>query len=129
MRKGSKQKDSIKEYLRGVRSHPTAREVYLYVKNEFPRISLGTVYRNLDALVAEGAVKKIQEAGGEDRFDFVRERHNHAVCAVCGKVFDFYYPIDIAALQSAVGGEIVVTDPDFLVSGICRECASVENNG
>ena len=48
--KYSKQRASILEYLSGTHSHPTADMVYLHVKEEFPNISLGTVYRNLDLL-------------------------------------------------------------------------------
>ena len=48
--KYSKQRASIKDYLMHTTSHPTADTVYLHIKEEFPNISLGTVYRNLNLL-------------------------------------------------------------------------------
>lgn len=48
--KYSKQRASIKDYLMHTTSHPTADTVYLHIKEEFPNISLGTVYRNLNTL-------------------------------------------------------------------------------
>ena len=48
--KYSRQRESIKEYLNGSCEHPTADMVYMSVKQEFPNISLGTVYRNLNTL-------------------------------------------------------------------------------
>ena len=52
--KYSKQRASIKEYLLHTTAHPTADTVYLHIKEEFPNISLGTVYRNLNLLADIG---------------------------------------------------------------------------
>ena len=52
--KHSKQRDSIKTCLMGRRDHPTADAVYMSIREEFPNISLGTVYRNLNLLVELG---------------------------------------------------------------------------
>ena len=58
--KYSKQRASIKEYLLHTTAHPTADTVYLHIKEEFPNISLGTVYRNLPvAIVLMGAANLI----------------------------------------------------------------------
>lgn len=122
MRRGSAQRDYMIEFLRNNFSHPTAYEICEAVKKRFPKVSLGTVYRNLDYLTQNHIVKKVQKTGAVDRYDFVRERHNHAVCSDCGKIFDFYFPIDVTEVQSAVGEKITITDADFLVMGICAEC-------
>lgn len=122
MRKGSAQRDCIVEFLRDNFSHPTAYEIYEAAKKRFPKVSLGTVYRNLDYLTQNQIVRKIQKAGTVERYDFIRERHNHAMCSECGKIFDFYFPLDAAAIQAAVGDKIMICDADFLISGICAEC-------
>ena len=57
--KYSRQRASIKEYLDHTTEHPTADTVYLHVREEFPRISLGTVYRNLNLLADMGEAIKI----------------------------------------------------------------------
>lgn len=36
------------------KDHPTADMVYMNIKEEFPKISLGTVYRNLALLSERG---------------------------------------------------------------------------
>ena len=48
--KYSKQREIIIDYLKSVKTHPTAETVYEEVKKEDKKISLGTVYRNLDKL-------------------------------------------------------------------------------
>lgn len=122
MRQGSKQRDCIEEYLRGTRTHPTAQDIFEHVRTRFPDVSLGTVYRNLDRLIADDVIKKVQQAGVADRYDYVRERHNHAMCSRCGKIFDFVYPLNVAEVQSAIGDGISISDADFLVVGVCAEC-------
>ena len=59
MIKYSRQRESIKSSLMQRYDHPTAETVYLDIKEEFPNISLGTVYRNLNNLVEKGDIKKI----------------------------------------------------------------------
>ena len=56
MLKYSRQRESIKSYLDTHRTHPTAETVYLDIKQEFPNISLGTVYRNLNLLAEMGEI-------------------------------------------------------------------------
>ena len=122
MRSGSAQRECIIEYMRNSYSHPTANEIYEHVKAQFPKVSLGTVYRNLEYLVEGNVIKKVQKAGATDRYDYMRQPHNHAMCSKCGKIFDFSFPLDKAALQSAVGDRILIIDADFLVVGLCAEC-------
>lgn len=86
--KYSRQRESIKDYLTGTKDHPTADAVYLKVKQEFPNISLGTVYRNLNLLADIGEATKITTPDGGDRFDGKTEPHYHFFCKDCGKVFD-----------------------------------------
>ena len=66
--KHSRQRDCIKEFLMGRYDHPTADMVYAHVREEFPHISLGTVYRNLSLLSELGEIQKIT-CEGPDRFD------------------------------------------------------------
>lgn len=86
--KHSKQRDSIKTCLMGRRDHPTADAVYMSIREEFPNISLGTVYRNLNLLVDLGEIQKLTCGNGPDRFDADTSPHYHFVCRHCGAVSD-----------------------------------------
>ena len=68
MRK-TKQREVIVEELTRLRTHPSADELYAIVKKRLPRISLGTVYRNLDLLSREGVVHRLEVGGSQMRFD------------------------------------------------------------
>ena len=55
----SKQKDEVLKVVLDACNHPDAKEVYNLVKKKIPNISLGTVYRNLNALCTEGKIISI----------------------------------------------------------------------
>ena len=62
--KKSKQRDAIIKFLMTRKDHPTADMVYMNIKEEFPKISLGTVYRNLALLSERGEILKLSYEGG-----------------------------------------------------------------
>lgn len=88
MLKYSKQRESIKNFLVTRYDHPTAETVYLNIRREFPNISLGTVYRNLNLLAEIGAIQKLSPGIGPDRFDGNPAPHYHFICRHCGCVMD-----------------------------------------
>lgn len=86
--KYSRQRESIKQFLMQRRDHPTADTVYMNVRETFPHISLGTVYRNLSLLAELGEITKISTEG-PDRFDANQEPHYHFICRHCHAVLIF----------------------------------------
>lgn len=90
--KHSKQRDSIKEFLATRKDHPTADVVYINVRQSFPNISLGTVYRNLTLLADIGEIARLRVGDGVDHFDYDTAPHHHFVCSECGRVIDLDVP-------------------------------------
>jgi Fur family transcriptional regulator, ferric uptake regulator len=122
----TKQRMVILEELRKVRSHPTAYDVYEIVRSRLPRISLATVYRNLEQLSSNGQILKLDLGQGQKRFDAEIEDHSHIRCLSCGKVEDV--PLNpsmgIATIKDSVssqsGYEVLGYGMDF--QGICPAC-------
>ncbi len=103
--------------------HPTAEEVYHIVRKQAPRISLGTVYRNLDILSRQGTITKIEEAGTQRRYDGNPTPHYHLKCLDCGEVWDvpgeavtWQRPLDVA-----IPG-FTITGHRLLFEGYCARC-------
>lgn len=127
--KYSRQRVSIKEYLENTSSHPTADTVYMHVKQTYPNISLGTVYRNLNLLAEMGEVLKIPIPDGSDRFDGRIDRHYHVMCNKCGCVTDLELSKEhINEINSLAdhhfAGEIL--SHETLFYGLCPECSKKE---
>ncbi|MBS4981015.1 MAG: transcriptional repressor [Lachnospiraceae bacterium] len=121
--KYSRQRESIKTYLQNTTEHPTADIVYAHVRKEFPNISLGTVYRNLNLLAETGDALKISTPSGGDRFDGVTKPHYHFICTCCGKVIDLDMESidhikDIAGKNFAGKIESHIT----MFYGKCKDC-------
>ncbi len=122
-RRTTKQRKVILDELRSSRSHPTAVEVFERVKRKLPRISLGTIYRNLELLSELGLIQKLEMAGTQKRFDGVTENHYHARCVVCGRVDD----VDLEPLEIVNDAMRAVSDYDILwhrleFVGVCPSC-------
>lgn len=86
--KYSRQRESIRAYLSSTKEHPTADMVYQKVRTEYPNISLGTVYRNLNQLVEQGEVQKITCGDNTEHYDYDTSEHYHFICQKCGRVLD-----------------------------------------
>ncbi len=117
------QRRIILEELRKVRTHPTAGEIYEIVRKRLPRISLGTVYRNLEILSEIGMIQKLEMAGTQKRFDGIVENHYHVRCIRCGRVDDVLadsIPMINEALAEASDYEILWHRLEFV--GLCPQC-------
>ena len=90
----SKQRDRILELLQNTGIHPTVQWVYEQLIKEFPNLSMGNVYRNMNILVEQGLIKKIDFGSTFDRFDANTSRHYHFVCETCGSITDLQIPYD-----------------------------------
>ena len=99
--KRSKQRECIKAFLATRTDHPTADTIYMNIRQEFPNISLGTVYRNLALLSDLGEIMKITTDGGADRFDGNATRHHHFICTKCHRVMDLDMPSIDGIMETA----------------------------
>lgn len=127
MIKYSKQREAIKSYLRGNLTHPTADEVYTSIRKEFPNISLGTVYRNLNQLAELGEIKKLTFTNGPDHFDYEMKPHYHFICRNCGRIYDITADLTAAVNEAAHGlapGRIETHE--LVYYGTCRACGGAD---
>lgn len=121
--KYSRQREAIKDYLMHTNEHPTADAVYMAVRNEFPNISLGTVYRNLNLLAELGEAQKITTPVGADRFDGHTQPHYHFCCSHCGKVLDLdMEPQDSVNEAARKSFDGMIESHTTMFYGTCSEC-------
>lgn len=91
----SKQRETMLNILRSTTSHPTANDIYVEMRKNDPKISLGTVYRNLAMLTENGIILRLDTEHNSVHYDGCVKPHYHFVCNDCGKVIDLdIEPID-----------------------------------
>ncbi len=107
--------------------HPTANMVYESLHAEMPKLSLGTVYRNLNQLSDAGRLKKIPLPDGSCRFDKTTMSHSHIVCECCGQVADVMLPV-LEPLERAVERETAyaLKSYDVVLRGLCGCCRKTD---
>jgi len=120
----TRQRKVILEELLKQNDHPSADEIYQMVRRRIPRISLGTVYRNLEVLVSMGKIQKLELSGALKRYDWNTNKHYHIRCVCCDRVDDA--PIaPLNQLENDLYGatvfEIIGHNLEF--TGLCPECS------
>jgi Fur family ferric uptake transcriptional regulator len=119
----TRQRKVILEELRKNNIHPSADEVYEMVRKRLPRISLGTVYRNLELLSEQGKIQKIEHAGSMKRFDGNPQKHYHIRCMNCDRLvdapFDFLGDIE-KKLGKSTDYKVMGHQLEFI--GLCPDC-------
>ena len=124
-RRESGQRRVILEELQKLDSHPTAHELYTLLRQKLPKISLGTVYRNLELLSQKGLAKKIVTSGGEARFDGTVEQHCHIRCTTCGRIEDLNItPPQVNTEEASRATSFTLTGHDLEFLGLCPNCRS-----
>lgn len=120
-RRFSHQREEIYQAVLASREHPTAEMVYQQLKPEMPKLSLGTVYRNLRQMAQEGRLLELD--GPVTRYAATITPHTHFRCSACGGVLDLEVPYDAELDALAAKSGCVVTGHYLMFSGICPACA------
>ncbi len=111
--------------VRQLGNHPTADDVYNYVVQMHPNISMGTVYRNLNSLAEDGILVKISVPDAADRFDHTLEKHYHIKCMNCKEFvdvnLDYMQDLDDKVAELT---KYKILSHDVVFKGICHNCCN-----
>jgi Fur family ferric uptake transcriptional regulator len=114
----------LEEVRKDLDRHLTADEVYEEVRKHLPRISLGTVYRNLEILAELGEIQKLEMAGSIKRFDGNPQKHYHIRCLRCGRL-DNAPVAPLQQIEDKLYGATVYTIIGHRLEfeGFCPQCS------
>lgn len=118
------QREMILQELQKSREHLTADELYERVKKKMPRISLATVYRNLEILSEIGLIGKLEVSGRQKRFDWDTSDHDHIYCVQCHRIDNLEIDrkdLGVVVLDSIGGYKVTGYRLEF--AGVCKECS------
>ena len=127
MRKYSRQRELILNYLKGTKEHPSAEQIYAELKPENPALSLSTVYRNLNLLSEYGVIQKLAVGESGERFDADTSDHGHFICTDCHRVTDvFSLPFDKDALTACLENHCLINQYKIFLYGVCGKCQALQ---
>ncbi len=124
----SKQREVILKCVHAHGQHPCAESIYDMAKKELPRISLATVYRNLNQLAQQGEISKLQGIEGKVHFDHNAFEHSHFICHKCKTIIDI--PHEAAAdLKTAIYEKtgLMADSCQICCKGLCPKCQQRKN--
>lgn len=125
----TEQRRVILETVRKADSHPTAADIYNTVRRKIPRISLGTVYRNLEVLSEMGQINRI-DIGDQRRYDANMTDHDHIRCISCGNIDDIPpLKLDPRKYASKRDTDYKVLGYSIDMFGLCTACFEKNNIG
>ena len=119
----SRQREEILTLLRSVKNHPTADWIYTQLKQTRPNLSLGTVYRNLNLLEANGLIQRLTFGPSYHHYDGDPQPHCHFCCQECGAIYDlpgYTFHHSVEEIEAETGFTISGSRLEFY--GICDAC-------
>ena len=122
--RNTKQLELIWRAIKDDSSHPTADQIYDRVREKLSHISLGTVYRNLQKLVADDKLQVLM-LGRAQHFDPLLERHQHFICESCDRVFDVMLDQQREIKPAKLPHKgFKVTSHQLAFYGVCKHCSA-----
>lgn len=122
-KRNTRQKATIERVVLSSCDHPTAETVCERVRDEIPSVSLGTVYRVLKSLAAEGKVREISVPDAPSRFDKTTHMHAHFVCLACGKVEDIAVgEKEVVTAAAKMYPDAGICEAEIILKGYCPDC-------
>lgn len=125
----SRKRQAILDTIRSTKMHPSAEWVFEQLKEEYPNLSLGTVYRNIAEFKRSGDVCSVAVVNGVDRIDGDVSPHQHFVCSACGAVEDLDLSFETGGMTEQIsercGAE--ATRIQLTAYGLCRHCLEKNN--
>lgn len=123
----SKQREIILNTLKENVVHPTAEYLYAKVKEKDPKISLATLYRNLNQLTENGIIKKIDGLENSSHYDHNTHNHYHFICKKCNRVYDIKSEVAPDLINKTEElTDFLIENHDIVFSGICKDCRQSE---
>jgi Fe2+ or Zn2+ uptake regulation protein len=118
------QRVGVLRVLRAERGHPTALDVHRRLVARHPNVSQKTVYAILDALVQVGLARRVTHGGAPARYEARLDRHDHAHCRVCGRLFDVPASADASIRgRAALPKGFRLEGIQVTLEGRCHRCA------
>lgn len=110
--------------LLGTREHPSPEALFRTVREQMPTISLGTVYKTLDALQEAGLARPVALLNEAKRYDGNLSAHHHLICTACRRIEDYSHPkLDGLSPPKGIEG-FVPAEVKVQILGLCQGCAN-----
>jgi Fur family ferric uptake transcriptional regulator len=122
MERFTRQRTAIYAVVAGAQRPLSPQEILETAQVSVEGLGLATVYRNLKALLEDGAIEVVQLPGESPRYEPAgQSHHHHFQCTQCARVFDVHAcPGDLKGLAPQ---GFQVHRHELTLYGLCADCA------
>ena len=129
--RNTRQKRHLRQALHSQTQPGTAEDLHMWLANSGAKMSLSTVYRNLDRMATTGEARRLTVLGDKRaRYELAGNgHHHHVVCRSCNRVEPFdACPLDrhVETLEKQTG--YTFDDHTLEISGLCADCRQRANS-
>lgn len=123
------QRIAVYKYLKSTKEHPSAEAIYNALQEDYPTMSLATVYKALKTLSEVGLIQELNVGEGNFRYDGSTHAHSHIKCSVCNRVDDVEGTVlgDLHA-KAEEQTKYKILSSQVYFYGICEDCYSKQKD-
>jgi len=103
--------------------HISVRDIFSKIQENFPSLSLATVYKNINAMVETSFIKELKIVGQDAKYELSKEEHSHMICKECGKVEDIILETEAIVSSAAKISHYTIDESSIQLFGVCPACS------
>ncbi|OCL28021.1 transcriptional repressor [Orenia metallireducens] len=101
----------------------SAQDIFAKLKEEYPKLRLSTVYRNLNSFKDDNIVRSLNLKGNEQKFELIDgHHHHHLICIECDDILPLDCPLKEFERKLKDDTGYTIIDHRMKIYGLCPSC-------
>ena len=100
--------------------HINIDEIYEDVKEQYPTLSLATIYKNIILMQENNVIIEVPMNGEKSKYELKKNDHIHLICQNCGEIQD--QKITQKTQESLVIENFKLNSSQINLYGLCQLC-------
>ena len=100
--------------------HINIDDIYEHLKEEYPTLSLATIYKNIIVMQESNVIIEVPMNGQKSKYELKKDDHIHLICQVCGEIQD--REITPQTKETLVIENFQLSSSQINLYGQCQQC-------
>ena len=100
--------------------HINIDDIYDNVKEQYPTLSLATIYKNIIMMQTNNVIIEVPLNGEKSKYELKKEEHMHLICEACGEIT--HTEITSKTKQALVIENFQLKTSQINLFGLCKAC-------
>jgi len=100
--------------------HSNIDEIYEDVKEQYPTLSLATIYKNISLMQENNVIIEVPMNREKSKYELKKDDHIHLICQECGDIQDKH--ITKEAQKALIIENFQLKNSQINLYGLCQKC-------